>query len=70
MEYWYIEASIKESCDCSNMLEVFLVMSNTKEEAIKKVKAKLTRSKEVLISRIYRCSDIKDGVYLIYAERM
>ena len=70
MEFYYIEASIKESCDCNSMLEVFLVESMTKEEAIEKVKNKLSRSKETLIHKVYRCSDIRDGVYLIYSKKL
>jgi hypothetical protein len=69
MEYFYIEVSVKESCGCSKMLEAFLVMADTKQDAINKVCTKYSTAKDFIISTIYRCSDIKDGVYLIYTRR-
>lgn len=67
-DFYYIEVSLKEACNCSNMIEVFLVEAIDKEAAIDKVKLKLSRAKQYVISRVYRCADIKDGVYLIYTK--
>ena len=69
MDRYYIEVTVNESCECSNMLEAFLVDAETKEEAIEKVRLKLGRVKKYLISCVYRCSDISNGVYLIYARK-
>lgn len=68
MEYYYIEVSIEDSCNCGYLMEAFLVLAENKTEALEKLKSKLRRSKNKVISRVYRCSDLKNGVYLIYAK--
>ena len=67
-DFYYIEVSVKESCDCANMTEMFLVEAESKELAIEKINLKLSRAKQHVIARVHRCTDIKDGVYLIYTK--